>query len=42
MERKKRLVGGGRGIDGDGVIWKDGRNYQAPCVRTRVCVECST
>lgn len=37
VEREKnRPVGGGRGIDGDGVIWKDGRNYQAPCVCARV------
>lgn len=37
MEREKnRPVGEGRGIDGDGVIWKDGRNYQDPCVCARV------
>lgn len=38
-------MGGGRGIDGAGVIWKDGGNYQAVCVYVCVgglCVEHST
>ena len=39
---KRRLVGGGRGMECDGVIWKDRGNYQAPCVCVCVCGRRST